>query len=274
MTAACGPKAPGETEGGSSETDATGGESTTDASTTSNTSGPQPDPTTGETTGSTTEGSTGGPPAMCPALQTPEVMFEVGGFADDFQGLIEAPCTVKGASLGDVSDAVTLACTVENKFVDVTVTFGNAAVLLPEALQELDAAVLLRYARADYEYVGRWLAIVDPDQELLLGLAAGNTAIPFVPGEGMITNMFAPVTMVELGGFCPKSQGTCSALGEPAVLQFTAGDATQEVFPRQAGQVGPYAVHAGDSWLSDPDSAYECDGSTDDFAAFVLGRSS
>jgi hypothetical protein len=266
--AACGPKTPGgDTESGSGEgstsTATTGdGEPTTSASTTSAS-------TTSEATG---ESETTGPEAMCPAPQTPDVMFDVVGFAEDFQGHVQASCTVAGASLGDVSDAVTLACDVDGTGVEVTVSFTNAAVQLPEGLQELDAPVTLHYVRADYEYRGDWLALGDFRDVLLLGLAAGNSALPFVEGEGQITGMFAPVSVEALGGFCPKGQGSCFALGEPAVLRFASGDDSLEAFPLQAGKVGPYAVHAGASWLSDPESAYQCDGPGDDWAAFGLVR--
>ncbi|WAS96606.1 hypothetical protein [Nannocystis punicea] len=266
--AACGPESPeGATEGGSGDTS---GESSTSTATTGD-----GEPTTSTTsTGdeATGESETSGPVAMCPEPQTPDVMFEVAGFADDFQGHIEASCTVKGASLGDVSDAVTLSCDVDGTDVEVTVSFGNAAVQLPEGLQQLDAPVTLRYVRADYEYRGDWLALGDFRDVLLLGLASGNSALPFVEGEGQIGDMFAPVSMLALGGFCPKGQGSCSALGEPAVLRFSHNDVALEVFPLQAGQIGPYAVHAGASWLSDPESAYQCDGPTDDRAAFALAR--
>ncbi|MFY0533443.1 hypothetical protein [Nannocystis pusilla] len=81
----------GETEGGSSEGSTSTAttddvEPTTSASTTSAS-------TTGEATG---ESETAGPEAMCPAPQTSDVMFEVVGFADDFQGHVQAACTVKG----------------------------------------------------------------------------------------------------------------------------------------------------------------------------------
>lgn len=53
------------------------------------------------------------------------------------------------------------------------------------------------------------------------------------------------------GEFCLKGQVSCSALGEPAVLQFSTGDD------------GAHAVHAGASWLSDPESDDQCDGPTE-----------
>ncbi|PCC68132.1 hypothetical protein SAMN02745121_04523 [Nannocystis exedens] len=276
--AACGPKTPGgETEGGSGDTS---GETSTSTTTTGDV-----EPTTSTTTSASTtpetttpgseatgESETTGPVAMCPAPQTPDVMFDVVGFPEDFQGHVQASCTVKGASLGDGSDAVTLSCDVDGTDVEVAVSFDNAAVQLPEGLQQLDAPVSLRYVRADYEYRGEWLAIGDFRDVLLLGLAAGSSALPFVEGEGQIGNMFAPVSVEELGGFCPKGQGSCFALGEPAVLRFSSGDDTLEAFPLQAGQLGPYAVHAGASWLSDSESEYQCDGPSDDWAAFALAR--
>lgn len=266
--AACGPKTPsGETEGGSGDT---GGGGSTRAATTDDV---EPTTSTTTTTASTTgESETTGPVAMCPEPQVADVMFDVVGFADDFQGHVQASCTVKGASLGDVSDAVTLACDVDGSDVEVTVSFTNAAVQLPEGLQQLDAPVSLRYVRADYEYRGDWLALGDFRDVLLLGLAAGNSPLPFVEGEGQLDDLFAPVAIEALGGLCPKGQGSCFALGEPAVLRFSSGDDSLEAFPLQAGKIGPYAVHAGASWLSDPESAYECDGPSDDWAAFGLAR--
>ncbi|MCY1004386.1 hypothetical protein OV079_02145 [Nannocystis pusilla] len=270
--AACGPKTPGgETEGGSGDTSGEGStstattdgvEPTTSASTTSAS-------TTGEATG---ESETTGPAGMCPAPQVPDVMFDVSGFADDFQGHVQASCTVQSVSLGDVSDAVTLACDVDGSDVEVVVSFTNAAVQLPEGLQQLDAPVTLRYVRADYEYRGDWLALGDFRDVLLLGLAAGSSALPFVEGEGQIDDIFAPVSVEALGGLCPKGQGSCFALGEPAVLRFSSGDDSLEAFPLQVGKIGPYAVHTGASWLSDPESAYACDGPSDDWAAFGLVR--
>lgn len=266
--AACGPKTPGgETEGGSGDTS---GEGSTSAATTDDL-----EPTTSATTTSastTGESETTGPEAMCPASQVPDVTFDVAGFEDDFQGHVQASCTVQGASLGDASDAVTLACDVDGSDVEVVVSFTNAAVQLPEGLQQLAAPVTLRYVRADDEYHGDWLALGDFRDVLLLGLAAGNSALPFVEGEGQIDDMFAPVSVEALGGLCPKGQGSCFALGEPAVLRFSSGDDSLAVFPLQAGKIGPYAVHAGASWLSDSESAYACDGPSDDWAAFGLAR--
>lgn len=263
--AACGPKTPsGETDGDAS----TGTVTTGDAEPTSSTSAS----TTTEGDETTGASETGEPLPMCPAAQTPEVMFAVEGFGDEFQGHVRASCTVEGGSIGDAMDAVELACDVDGTEVQVAVRFLNAVVTLPAALQQPEAPVSLRYVRADYEYRGEWLALGDFRDVLLLGLAAGNSPLPFVEGEGQIQDMFAPVTVEAQGGFCPKGQGSCFALGEPAALQFSSGDDMTEVLPLQAGALGPYAIQAGSSWLSDPESEYQCDGPGDDWAAFALAR--
>jgi len=182
--------------------------------------------------------------------------------------VFQSSCTVDDVQYGDVVDELSLECRPRGTdTVAVRIAFTNAAVLLPTSLvvgADVDVAFI-----GAAEYGDRWLTLRHPEGRLLLGIsAAASTTIPV---DGAPSDVFAPLQVTPIGDRCAPGPGSCYALGEPAVLQFALDDASLELEPFQAGSVGDFTVHAGDSWLSDATSVYSCDGPSDNRVRFIVG---
>lgn len=270
----CGPAVdPGDGQADGSQTD--GGSETGDASQseTSADTGVPSTSTSGGTDPQTSSGSEDTGPAVpaCPEPETLDVSLMVSGLGPDFQGLFEARCTVTALELTDIYDGATLDClSADGQQTSVAFAYTNSAVLLPAQVQ-VGAQVGLAYARAAYELRGEWLTLRNTDERLLLGVAAGGYPYPVLSEEGTLDEFYQPLTIETVGGVCPKGPGSCFELGEPAALRFELDGATLEVLPLQVESLDPFSLHAGASWLPDLESPYQCDGQSDEWAAFVAG---
>ena len=204
----------------------------------------------------------------CDEPSAPDIALEVTG-VDDQNGsfVFLSSCIVQELGIGDVSDFVAFDCQPpRGESVALRLSFMNTVVPLPSSIAVGDIVDVAFVGAA--EYGDRWLTLRHPEGRLLLGISAA--AGPTIPVDGAPSDVFAPLQIESIGDRCAPGPGNCFALGEPAVLRFTLDGEMLELEPFHAGSLGELTVHAGDSWLSDPDSTYECDGPSDDRMRFIV----
>lgn len=199
-------------------------------------------------------------PASCGAVKAPwrgfsltwlEISVGAGSTVSD------AVCIIDTAETLGASSTLTLDCTW-----GLNAT-GRALILWPRQIPDsLESGSEVRLYGADT----RALRVAEPSGELLF---AGVDERPSLIAEVFESEF--EVTMAR--GACPPVAGSCFAenfLGELDVRQN--GEAAVVLGPFDGARAGDYAITTGALVLSNPESAYECDGPNDDAAQIQMTR--